>query len=122
MQGTESEPDTAGKSHPLDRFRVEINEVDEQILALLSRRLQICVAIARVKCDHGIPMMQEDRVAKVRARFSALAERNGLTSAFAQQLYDVILAEACRVENIIMAPDTQGSARSTAPAAAVERH
>jgi chorismate mutase-like protein len=122
MQGTESEPDTAGKSHPLDGFRVEINEVDEQILALLSRRLQICVAIARVKCDHGIPMMQEDRVAKVRARFSALAERNGLTSAFAQQLYDVILAEACRVEDMIMAPDTPGSARSTAPAAAVERH
>ena len=30
--------------------------------------------------------------------------------------------EACRVEDMIMAPDTPGSARSTAPAAAVERH
>jgi len=40
----------------------------------------------------------------------------------AQQLYDVILAEACRVEDMIMAPGTPGSARSTAPAAAVERH
>jgi chorismate mutase len=106
MQSTGSGPGSVDQSHPLDGFRAEINEVDEQILALLSRRLQICVAIARVKHDHGIPMMQEDRVAKVRARFSALAEGNGLTSSFAQHLYDVILAEACRVEDMIMAPDT----------------
>jgi 4-amino-4-deoxychorismate mutase len=107
MRDTASGPGMVGQPHPLDGLRTEINEVDEQLLALLSRRLQICVAVARVKHDHGIPMMQEDRVAEVRARFSALAEENGLASSFAQHLYDVILAEACRVEDIIMAPDTE---------------
>jgi 4-amino-4-deoxychorismate mutase len=106
MPSTASGSPAVDQSHPLDGFRAEINQVDEQLLALLRRRLEICVAIAGVKRDHGIPMMQEDRVAEVRARFSALAEGNGLTSSFAQHLYDVILAEACRVEDVIMAPDS----------------
>ena len=105
MQDTTPEPGTVDQPNPLDGFRNEINEVDEQILALLRRRLQICEAIARAKRDHGIPIMQEERVAEVRARFIAFAERNGLASSFAQRLYDVILAEACRVEDGIMAPD-----------------
>jgi len=106
MPDTTSGPGAADQRHPLDGFRGEIDKVDAQILALLRRRLQICEAIARAKHDHGIPMMQEQRVAEVRARFAVLAEGNGLSSSFAQHVYDAILAEACRLEDGIIAPDT----------------
>jgi chorismate mutase/catechol 2,3-dioxygenase-like lactoylglutathione lyase family enzyme len=105
MQHTTPEPGRADQQHPLDGLRSEIDEIDEQVLALLRRRLRVCETIAAAKRDNGIPMMQEDRIAEVRARFTSVAGGSGLSADFALRLYDVILAEACRVENAIIAPD-----------------
>ena len=38
---------------------------------LLGERFDICRAVAHYKSAHGIPMMQPDRVAAVRARYLA---------------------------------------------------
>jgi chorismate mutase-like protein len=105
MQDTQVASDLAGQPHPLDGLRAEIDEVDEQILRLARRRIQICETVALVKRDHDIPMMQNNRIATVRARFTALAGELGLSPEFALRLYEVQLAEACRVEDEILAPD-----------------
>ena len=105
MQDTQVVADPAGQPHPLDGLRAEIDEVDEQILRLARRRLQICETVALVKRDHDIPMMQNNRIAVVRARFTELAHELGLSPDFALRLYEVQLAEACRVEDEILVPD-----------------
>jgi chorismate mutase len=105
MQDTQAASEHAVQPHPLDGLRAEIDDVDEQILRLARRRLQICETVALVKRDHDIPMMQNNRIAVVRARFTDLANELGLSPDFALRLYEVQLAEACRVEDEILAPD-----------------
>ena len=104
MQDTQAASEHAVQPHPLDGLRAEIDEVDEQILRLARRRLQICETVALVKRDHDIPMMQNNRIAVVRARFTDLANELGMSPEFALRLYEVQLEEACRVEDEILVP------------------
>jgi chorismate mutase len=50
----------------LPGFRRELDEVDEQILEILSRRMNICREVAQYKSEADIPMMQADRIALVK--------------------------------------------------------
>ena len=59
----------------LDHFRRRLDELDDQIAQLLGERFSICRQIACHKREHGVPMMQPDRVAEVRARYRARAAR-----------------------------------------------
>ena len=61
----------------LDRFRDEIDTIDEQVMQLLGRRFAVCREVADFKREQGIPMMQSARVEQVyeRAREILKVER-----------------------------------------------
>ncbi len=52
-------------------FRRRLDPIDDEIARLLGERFEICREVARYKSEHGIPMMQPERVAEVRARYLA---------------------------------------------------
>lgn len=45
----------------LDELRNEINEIDEQMLTLFLRRMELCKGVAAYKKDNGLPIFQSSR-------------------------------------------------------------
>ena len=86
----------------LASFREELNQLDERIVELIARRIDICRAVARYKRKSGIPMMQSGRVQQVKDRCADLAAERAVDPGFMRKLYAVIIDETCRVEEEII--------------------
>ena len=52
----------------LQRWREELDALDDQIVSLFSRRFAVCREVAAYKKETGIPMMQNGRVIEVKKR------------------------------------------------------
>ncbi len=57
----------------LDTLRLEINEIDEQIIQLFCRRMEIVEQVADYKIRHGLPVYHPDREQQVIERVSQKA-------------------------------------------------
>lgn len=86
----------------LERYREEINRLDEHITDALGKRLRICMEVGHLKKAHGIAMMQPARVEAVKARCAQMGAAHGLRPEFMTELYDRIIAEACLLETRII--------------------
>lgn len=86
-------------------LRAELDAVDARLLDDIRARIDVCVRIADVKRRRAIPMMQPHRVGLVQHRAEQFARANGLSPAFLRRLYDVMIAETCRVEDAVIGSD-----------------
>ncbi|WP_430332567.1 chorismate mutase family protein [Rhodococcus sp. ACT016] len=89
----------------LERLRAELDAIDGRLLEDIRARVGVCVRIAEVKRRQSIPMMQPHRVGLVQTRAERFAQANGLSPEFLRRLYDVMIAETCRVEDDVIGPD-----------------
>lgn len=95
----------------LETLRADLDRIDEEFLEALGARVAVCRSIARYKREHGVPMMQPHRIGVVQQRAARYAHANGLDLNFMQQLYDLIIGETCRIEDLIIDAGTaDGSA------------
>jgi chorismate mutase len=88
----------------LDPFRRRLDELDDQIVRLLGKRFDVCREIALFKLAHGVPMMQPGRVAEVRARYLARGRDMELPADFTEELFALLIAATCKMEDELMAP------------------
>ncbi|MER2474563.1 MULTISPECIES: chorismate mutase [Photorhabdus] len=86
----------------LDVFRMQIDEIDKQLVALLAKRLKICNKVAAFKRSHDVPVMQPNRVLEVKRKNSTFGRTLGLDPSFIEKLYGCIIDEACRLEEVIV--------------------
>ena len=86
----------------LAELRRELDGIDEVLRAAIRDRIDVCVLVAHVKREHDIPMMQPGRVGLVTERARDFASANGLSPDFLEELYRSMIAEACRVEDLII--------------------
>ncbi len=86
----------------LTGFRQRLDPIDEEIARLLGERFQICREVAEYKSEHGIPMMQPERVAEVRARYLARGADAKLPADFTGDLFELLIAATCRLEDELM--------------------
>jgi 4-amino-4-deoxychorismate mutase len=86
----------------LEPFRRRLDEIDDQIARLLGERFEICREVAHHKSERGIPMMQPDRVAEVRARYLARGAEVDLPAEFTADLFDLLIAATCKEEDELM--------------------
>lgn len=86
----------------LEPFRNRLDEIDDQIATLLGERLQICREVAVYKSEHEIPMMQPQRVKAVRERYLARGAEHDLPEQFTADLFDLLIATTCRLEDELM--------------------
>jgi chorismate mutase-like protein len=87
----------------LESFRSRLDEIDEQITRLFGERFDTCRQVARYKSAHAIPMMQPDRVVEVRTRYLGLGAEAGLPADFTADLFELLIAATCRLEDDIIA-------------------
>jgi chorismate mutase len=92
----------------LEALRAELDRIDAELLDALNARVAVCCRIADHKRERGLPMMQPHRIDVVHRRAARYAEATGLDAGFVKALYDLIIAETCRVEDLII--DAGGSA------------
>ncbi|GGY38808.1 4-amino-4-deoxychorismate mutase CmlD [Streptomyces omiyaensis] len=90
----------------LQRLRAELDALDGTLLDTVRRRIDLGVRIARHKSRHGVPMMQPGRVSLVKDRAARYAADHGLDEAFLVNLYDAIITEMCRVEDLVMSRES----------------
>lgn len=91
----------------LRTLRDELDGLDRTLLETIRRRLDCCCRIGLHKRDHSIPMMQPHRIGVVQERAAAFATEHGVSPVFLRALYELIIAETCRLEDeIIGAPST----------------
>src|SRR5215217_216008 len=100
---------TTTQASALAEFRERIDRVDEQLLSALAERTAICREVAGHKREHGIAMMQPERVAAVEARWAELAAERGLDQDFARRLARAVVAESCRIEGALMSAAENGA-------------
>jgi 4-amino-4-deoxychorismate mutase len=94
----------------LAMLRAELDRIDVEFLASLGARVAVCRSIAHYKRQHGVAMMQPHRIGVVQQRAARFAEGAGLDLTFMKQLYDLIIAETCRIEDLIIDAGFNGSA------------
>jgi chorismate mutase-like protein len=93
----------------LDGFRARLDRLDDEIARLLGERFQVCREIALYKHAEGIPMMQPDRVAEVRARYLARGAEAGLPAEFSGKLFELLIAATCKLEDELMEAAADGA-------------
>lgn len=86
----------------LESLRMQLDQIDDELLDAIHRRLDCCVRIGHIKRDSGIAMMQPGRIQFVRARLARYAARSGLSEPFVQDVYSLLIEEACRLENVVI--------------------
>jgi chorismate mutase len=86
----------------LTGFRERLDPIDEEIARLLGERFQICREVAEYKSEHGIPMMQPERVAEVRARYLARGAAADLPEDFTAALFELLIGATCKLEDELM--------------------
>jgi chorismate mutase-like protein len=96
-------PDAAAED--LERLRAQLDALDQVLLETLRDRIRCCVRIADVKRRDGVPMMQPHRIAIVQQRAASYAAQHGIDATFLHRLYQLIIDETCRVEDLVIADD-----------------
>jgi chorismate mutase len=98
-------PDAAGPAaaaEDLERLRAQLDALDRVLLDTVRDRIRCCVRIAGVKRRDGVPMMQPQRISIVQERAAAYAAEHGIDARFLHRLYDLIIDETCRVEDLVI--------------------
>ncbi|HEY0836924.1 MAG TPA: chorismate mutase [Azospirillum sp.] len=95
---------SGGAENPLAPLRAEIDAIDAELVALLGRRFGVVRRVAAVKHRHGLPAVLPERIDEVKRQAAAWGEAVGLDPGFVAGLYQMIIDEACRTEEHLMAP------------------
>lgn len=75
------------------RLRARIDEVDRALVELLAERLERAAEIGALKRAAGLPVVDPEREAEIRARVAATAAGR-LSATECDRLYDVLLSLA----------------------------
>lgn len=93
-------------SKTLEELRAEINEIDESICELFSRRMDAALGIASYKKENKLPVLDSGRERAVLARVSSLVGEN--YSEYADLLYRTIMDLSRRYQHKLLGDGSCG--------------
>jgi chorismate mutase len=77
----------------LQDLRVLIDEIDEQVIALLARRFEATAKVGALKATIGLAAVDTAREESQRARYAHLAAKYGLSDAMIQNVFKTVISE-----------------------------
>lgn len=86
----------------LETLREEINRIDENIIGLLSKRMEVSKNIAALKKDKGIPVEDRDREKTLFLKLEREARRNNINEKFVSEVFGVIVSHSKLIQNKIL--------------------
>jgi chorismate mutase-like protein len=96
----------------IEAQRARLDLIDVRLLDTIRERLECCVEIARVKREGGVPMMQPHRIGLVQRRATSYGDAHGINRDFLRHLYELIIAETCRIEDLVIGAADNSAAPS----------
>jgi chorismate mutase len=86
----------------LEKLRQQINQLDDEILHLLSNRMKLAEQIGQYKKENNITILQTNRWNEVLDRACRKGEKLGLSREFITQYFDAIHLESIKHQDAIM--------------------
>lgn len=86
----------------LERFRRIIDHLDDEILLLLGKRMNISEDIGNLKRENGVTILQTERWNKTLERLAENAKEIGLSPDFINQYFNAIHMESIRHQDKVM--------------------
>lgn len=90
-------------------LRNAIDEIDEDILNTLKRRVQVIEDMGLYKKEHGIQIFQLERWQEILRTRSQLAEKLGLSRQHIEKLCQLLHEESIRIQNEVMNTKLEGN-------------
>lgn len=84
------------KTEGLDALREKIDRIDEELIEILGKRMEISREIGAYKKEHGIPVIQNDRYRALMENRVAEGESLGLSPTFVRAILSSIHEESVR--------------------------
>ena len=88
--------DTKQTTENLSQLRSQIDEIDNDIINLIAKRMRVSREIGIYKKEHNMPILQETRYEEILEKRSALAETLGMDRKFIKQVVVAIHEESVR--------------------------
>ncbi len=89
-------------SHTLASLRNEINEIDDELLHLLSSRMKVAENIGVYKRNNGITILQNERWNEIIEKANAVGSKIGLSEQFLERLLRAVHQESINHQNEVM--------------------
>jgi monofunctional chorismate mutase len=89
---------TPNASDALARFRDEIERIDDEIVALIARRMSIGKQTGQLKRDANLPILDPEREAAVMRRITEVAREAGLPVEPVRELFFQLVGMSRRAQ------------------------
>lgn len=86
----------------LEKMRQQINQLDDELMQILSARMKVTEQIGQYKKDNGITILQTNRWNSILERVQAKGDKLGLSKEFITRYFDAIHMESINHQNKIM--------------------
>lgn len=86
-------------TEPLAQLRQQINDLDDQLIALLAKRYALLPEVVKVKAANGISHHVQARVEQVINRNIENGTRQGLPEQMVREVWEAIIDAAHRYEH-----------------------
>lgn len=86
----------------LDECRGQIDQLDSELFALLSKRMAVAERIGEIKRDNDVTILQASRWSDIVARILAQSDKLGLSEEFLAKILEAIHIESINKQNKIM--------------------
>ena len=94
--------DTMQTTESLSALRSQIDELDNELLHLLSKRMRVSREIGQYKLDHNMPVLQTNRYDYILNDRAKQAERMDMSVEFMKQVLESIHSESVRQQMVVM--------------------
>ena len=94
--------ETNQSTEDLSDLRIQIDEIDNSLLEMLSKRMRISREIGTYKIEHQMPILQTNRYNEILIKRIEQAVKMGVSGEFTKRLLEVIHEESVRQQMKIM--------------------
>ena len=91
----------------LDEVRKELNHYDNMIKNMLNLRMALIPIVADIKIKNNMPFFQGKREEEIYKNIEIFAEKNGIDSNLVKEIYQLIIANAIKLEEAISEDSTK---------------
>ena len=95
----EKDSDIDNVGPDLGDYRIAIDDIDGQILSLLSRRMDVAAEIGNIKRDIGLEVRDHAREQEVLRRLASKSSEN-LSARAIKSIYSEIISAACAIQQV----------------------
>ncbi|MEG2666572.1 MAG: chorismate mutase, partial [Bacteroidales bacterium] len=93
--------DPFSASSRLEQYRTVLDEIDEELLSVLSHRMELIRQMGCLKKDENLSVLQLQRWKQVLNRCMDLAKQKDLDPQFIKEVFSCVHAESVRIQNEI---------------------